>query len=48
MDRDSCEHGLVEKHRNVAAIAGRLLISPNGIVHFPDCHHKGDDSDYRR
>jgi hypothetical protein len=48
MDRDFCEHGLTERRRNAAAIAGGLLISPNGIVHFPGCHHKGDDPDYSR
>ena len=46
MDRGFCEHGLTERRRNAAAIAGGLLISPNGIVHFPGCHHKGDDPDY--
>ena len=48
MDRDFCEHGLTERRRNAAAIAGGLLISPNGIAHFPGCPHKGDDLDYSR
>jgi hypothetical protein len=48
MDRGLCEHGLTERRRNAAAIAGGLLISPNGIVRFPGCHHKGDDADYSR
>jgi hypothetical protein len=48
MDREFCEHGLTERRRNAAASASRLLISPNGIAHFPGCHHKGDDQDYSR
>lgn len=48
LDRDSCEHGLMERRRNAAAIADRLLISPKGVVHFRGCHHKGDDPDYSR
>jgi hypothetical protein len=48
MDRGFCEHGLTERRRDAAAIADGLLISPNGIVHFPGCHHKGDDPDYGR
>ena len=48
MDRGFCEHGLTERRRNAAAIADGLLISPNGIVHIPGCHHKGDDPDYSR
>lgn len=48
MDRGFCEHGLTERRRNAVAIADGLLISPNGIVHIPGCHHKGDDPDYSR
>lgn len=48
MDREFCEHGLAEKRRNVVATVSRLLISPNGIAHFPGCPHKGDHKDYRR
>jgi hypothetical protein len=48
MEREFCEHGLVEKRRNAAARAGGLLISPNGIAHFSGCPHKGDDRDYSR
>jgi hypothetical protein len=48
MDRGFCEHGLTERRRDAAAIVDGLLISPNGIVHFPGCHHKGDDPDYGR
>ena len=48
MNRDYCEHGLTERRRAAAASAGRLLISPNSVAHFPRCPHKGDDPDYRR
>jgi hypothetical protein len=48
MNRDYCEHGLTERRRAAAASAGRLLISPNSVAHFPQCPHKGDDPDYRR
>lgn len=48
MDREFCEHGLAERRRNAAAAASGLLISPNGIAHFPGCPHKGDDQDYSR
>jgi hypothetical protein len=48
MDRDFCEHGLTDRRASAAAATRRLLISPNGIVHFPGCPHKGDDPDYRR
>jgi hypothetical protein len=48
LDREFCEHGLVEKRRNAAARADGLLISPNGIAHFSGCPHKGDDRDYSR
>lgn len=47
MDRDSCEHGLAERRRAASTGASRLLISPKGMAHFPECPHK-DDSDYRR
>jgi hypothetical protein len=47
MDRESCEHGLMERRRAATAVAGELLISPNGVAHFPGCPHKGDDPDYR-
>jgi hypothetical protein len=30
------------------AAAGELLISRNGMAHFPGCPHKGDDPDYKR
>ena len=48
MNRDYCEHGLADRRRTAAASAGRLLISPNSVAHFPQCPHKGDDPDYRR
>jgi hypothetical protein len=48
MDRDFCEHGLVNRRASAAAATRRLLISPNGIVHFPGCPHQGDDPDCRR
>ncbi len=48
MDRQFCEHGLAERRRNAAAIVPKLLISPNGMAHFPGCPHKGDDADYDR
>lgn len=48
LDREFCEHGLAEKRRNAAARVSGLLISPNGIAHFPGCPHKGDDRDYSR
>jgi alkylated DNA nucleotide flippase Atl1 len=31
---------------STAASTTRLLISPRGIAHFPECPHKGDDPDY--
>ena len=37
MNREFCEHGLVERHRNGTAIARELLISPMGMAHFPGC-----------
>jgi hypothetical protein len=46
MDREFCEHGLLERRTHAAAITPRLLISPNGMAHFPGCPHKGDDPDY--
>ena len=46
MDREFCEHGLVERRTHAAAIARQLLISPNGMAHVPGCPHKGDDRDY--
>jgi len=48
MDREFCEHGLVERRRNAAAKASGLLISPSGIAHFTRCPHKGDHPDYSR
>ena len=48
MNREFCEHGLVERHRNATTIARELLISPMGMAHFPGCPHKGDDPDYSR
>jgi hypothetical protein len=48
MDREFCEHGLVERRRNAAAAAGGLSISPNGIARFAGCPHKGDDQDYKQ
>lgn len=48
MDREFCEHGLAEKRRAAAVTAGELLISPNGVAHFPGCPHKGEHPDYSR
>jgi hypothetical protein len=48
MDRQFCEHGLAERRRYAAAIVPKLLISPNGMAHFPGCPHKGGDPDYDR
>lgn len=48
MNREFCEHGLAEQRRAVTAVAGELLISPNGMAHFPGCPHKGGDPDYSR
>jgi hypothetical protein len=48
MDREFCEHGLLERRRDAVAIVSKLLISPNGIAHFPGCPHKGDDQDFRK
>src|SRR5580692_832078 len=48
MDREFCEHGLVDKRRKAAAAANGLLISPKGVAHFAGCPHKGDHQDYRR
>ena len=48
MDREFCEHGLTERRRDAAATAGELLISPNGMAHFPECPYKGADPDYSR
>lgn len=46
MNREFCEHGLAERRRSAATTARELLISPNGMAHFPGCPHKGDDPDY--
>jgi hypothetical protein len=46
MDREFCEHGLADRRRSAATIVRELLISPNGMAHFPGCPHKGDDPDY--
>jgi len=48
MDREFCEHGLRDRRRAATAAAGELLISRNGMAHFPGCPHKGDDPDYSR
>jgi hypothetical protein len=48
MERQFCEHGLAERRRSAAAIVPGLLISPNGMAHFPGCPHKGDNPDYDR
>jgi len=48
MDREFCEHGLADRRRTAGAGVTRLLISPNGIAHFPGCPHKGDHQDYHR
>jgi hypothetical protein len=40
MDREFCEHGLADRRRNVVANVSKLLISPNGIAHFPGCPPK--------
>lgn len=47
MDHEFCEHGLIERRRDAAAVVSGLLISRNGIAHFPGCPHK-DDQDYSR
>jgi hypothetical protein len=41
MDRGFCEHGLAERRRNAAGTVGELLISPNGVAHFPVCPPQG-------
>jgi hypothetical protein len=48
MDRNYCVHGLAENRRAASASASALLVSPKNVAHFPQCPHKGDDSDYRR
>jgi hypothetical protein len=48
MNREYCEHGLQDRLRADIAAADQLLISPNGMAHFPGCPHKGDDPDYSR
>jgi len=48
MNREFCEHGLADRRRNVVASVSKLLISPNGIAHFPGCPHEGDHQDYRK
>lgn len=35
MNREFCEHGLVERHRNGTAIARELLIFPDGHGPLP-------------
>ena len=35
MDREFCEHGLAERRTYAVAITRHLLISPNGMAHFP-------------
>jgi hypothetical protein len=47
-DHEFCEHGLTERRRSTAGVARELLISPNGIAHFPGCPHKGDHPDDSR
>jgi len=48
MDLEFCEHGLAARRRAATAAVGQLLISPNGMAHFPGCPHRGDDPDYSR
>lgn len=48
MNREYCEHGPKERRGAAMVAAGELLISPNGMDHFPDCPHKGDDPDCSR
>jgi hypothetical protein len=48
MDSEFCEHGLRKKRGAATAAAGKLLISRNGVAHFPGCPHKGDHPDYSR
>lgn len=48
MDREFCEHGLAERRTAATLAADELLISPNGVAHFPGCPHKGDHPDYSR
>lgn len=35
LDREFCPHGLAQRRRVAAAIADRVLISPNGVA-FPE------------
>jgi hypothetical protein len=39
---------LEERRRSSTVADGELLISPNGMAHFPGCTHKGDDANYSR
>jgi hypothetical protein len=48
MDLAYCEHGLAARRQSASTAVVRLLISPNGMAHFPGCPHKGDDPDYAR
>jgi len=48
LDREFCEHGRAEERAHADTAVRQLLISPNGIAHFPGCPHKGDHSDYSR
>src|SRR5215471_13200439 len=42
MDLAYCEHGLAARRKEASANEGRLLISRNGLAHFPGCPHKDD------
>jgi hypothetical protein len=48
MDLEFCEHGLGARRRAATVASSELLVSPNGMAHFPGCPHKGDDPDYSR
>jgi hypothetical protein len=46
MDREFCEHGLMDRRGSAVTNVRELLISPAGMAHFPGCPHKGNDPDY--
>lgn len=48
MEREFCVHGMGDRRETAMAVAVELLISPNGMAHFPGCPHKGDHPDYSR